>query len=759
MKVDIDTSDKLYADAWLGFKGTDWKNEINVRDFIQHNYTPYEGDESFLAEATPATTELWEKVMEGIRIENATHAPLDFDTNIATTITAHDAGYIDQPLEKIVGLQTDAPLKRALHPFGGINMIRSSFHAYGREMDSEFEYIFTDLRKTHNQGVFDVYSPDMLRCRKSGVLTGLPDGYGRGRIIGDYRRVALYGISYLVRERELQFADLQSRLEKGEDLEATIRLREELAEHRRALLQIQEEWKQETPRPVLIHGVTGSGKTQIYMKLIQQTVNEGKQVIVLIPEIALTYQTVRRFYGWFGDKVSVLNSRLSQGERYDQFKRAKRGEIQIMVGPRSALFTPFSRLGLIIIDEEHEQTYKSENSPRYHARETAEYRAQMENARLVMGSATPSLEAYTKAKDGEYRLVKLEARYEDRPLPEVTVVDLREELKNGNRSILSRSLKTAVERRLERGEQSVLFLNRRGYAGFVSCRSCGEALKCPHCDVALTEHNNGKLVCHYCGYEQPRVEKCPMCGSPYIGGFKAGTQQIEQVLRKTFPKARVLRMDYDTTRTKGSYEKILSSFAEHKADILVGTQMIVKGHDFPDVTLVGAIAADLSLNAADYRCAERTFQLLTQAVGRSGRGRKAGEAIIQSYHPDHYSIQAAAKQDYEAFYQEEMAYRMLMDYPPAAHMLSVLASGEDEKLLEQGMDYLAKFVERISGKYRVHVIGPAYASVGKVNDIYRKVLYLKHKDERVLQDIKNKTEKYIEVNSGFRKLYIQFDYT
>ena len=240
MKVDIDTSDKLYADAWLGFKGTDWKNEINVRDFIQHNYTPYEGDESFLAEATPATTELWEKVMEGIRIENATHTPVDFDTNIATTITAHDAGYINQPLEKIVGLQTDAPLKRALHPFGGINMIKSSFHAYGREMDSEFEYLFTDLRKTHNQGVFDVYSPDMLRCRKSGVLTGLPDGYGRGRIIGDYRRVALYGISYLVRERELQFADLQSRLEKGEDLEATIRLREELAEHRHALLQIQE---------------------------------------------------------------------------------------------------------------------------------------------------------------------------------------------------------------------------------------------------------------------------------------------------------------------------------------------------------------------------------------------------------------------------------------------------------------------------------------------------------------------------------------
>ena len=529
-------------------------------------------------------------------------------------------------------------------------------------------------------------------------------------------------------------------------------------DQKNALVQIEREWEKESPRPVLIHGVTGSGKTQVYMKLIQQVVDEGRQAIVLIPEIALTYQTVHRFYGWFGDKVSVLNSRLSAGERYDQFKRAKRGEIQIIVGPRSALFTPFSRLGLIIIDEEHEQTYKSENSPRYHARETAEYRAHMENAYLVMGSATPSLEAYTKCRNGEYCLVKLISRFEDRPLPEVSVVDLREELKSGNRSILSRSLKNAVERRLERGEQSVLFLNRRGYAGFVSCRSCGEALKCPHCDVALTEHNNGRLVCHYCGYEQPRVEKCPVCGSPYIGGFKAGTQQIEQVLHRTFPKARVLRMDYDTTRSKGSYERILSAFAAHEADILVGTQMIVKGHDFPDVTLVGAVAADLSLNEADYRCAERTFQLLTQAVGRSGRGSKSGEAIIQSYHPEHYSIQAAAKQDYEAFYQEEMAYRTLMDYPPSAHMLSVLASGEDAELLEQGMDYLARFVSRISEKYKVHVIGPAYASVGKVNDIYHKVLYLKYADEQVLQDIKNKTEKYIEVNSGFRKLYIQFDF-
>ena len=523
------------------------------------------------------------------------------------------------------------------------------------------------------------------------------------------------------------------------------------------LTETQEEWKQETPRPVLIHGVTGSGKTQIYMKLIQQTVNEGKQVIVLIPEIALTYQTVRRFYGWFGDKVSVLNSRLSQGERYDQFKRAKRGEIQIMVGPRSALFTPFSRLGLIIIDEEHEQTYKSENSPRYHARETAEYRAQMENARLVMGSATPSLEAYTKAKDGEYRLVKLEARYEDRPLPEVTVVDLREELKNGNRSILSRSLKTAVERRLERGEQSVLFLNRRGYAGFVSCRSCGEALKCPHCDVALTEHNNGKLVCHYCGYEQPRVEKCPMCGSPYIGGFKAGTQQVEEMLKKTFPGIRVLRMDMDTTSGKDGHEKIISEFAAHNADVLVGTQMIVKGHDFPDVTLVGVLAADMSLYTSDFRAGERTFQLLVQAAGRAGRKNLHGDVIIQTYTPDNYSIVAAQKQDYEMFYDDEISFRKLMGYPPVMHMLEVKISSKNEGNLEKSCDDMKKFSD-MAGDKKLFITGPVVPQVYKLNDIYTQVLYVKAADYERLTQFKDNIEVHVKDNILYKNVSVQFNF-
>ena len=434
-----------------------------------------------------------------------------------------------------------------------------------------------------------------------------------------------------------------------------LRLEEELPltpEQETAVREILREWEKETPRPVLIEGVTGSGKTQVYMKLIETVLDQGQQAIILIPEIALTYQTVRRFYARFGEKVSVINSRQSQGELYDQFKRARRGEVQVMVGPRSALFTPFANLGLIVIDEEHESSYKSENSPRYHARETAVERARLEHARVVLGSATPSLEAYHKAMEGTYGLVKLQSRYQDRPMPQVSVVDLREELKAGNRSVLSRKLKEAMKDRLEKREQIILFLNRRGYAGFVSCRSCGQVMKCPHCDVSLSEHNNGRLLCHYCGYETVKPQACPVCGSPYIGGFKAGTQQIEKVVKEAFPGVRTLRMDFDTTRTKGSYEKILSAFASHEADVLIGTQMIVKGHDFPDVTLVGIVAADLSLNAEDYRCSERTFQLLCQAVGRGGRGNKPGEAVIQTYHPDHYSIQAAAVQDYEAFYHD-----------------------------------------------------------------------------------------------------------
>lgn len=530
-------------------------------------------------------------------------------------------------------------------------------------------------------------------------------------------------------------------------------------EQRHAVEEIRKEWASPHPRVCLLRGVTGSGKTVVYMEVMEEVLSQGKQVIVLIPEIALTYQTVSRFYERFGDRVSVINSRLSQGERYDQFKRARKGEVQVMIGPRSALFTPFPNLGLIIIDEEHEGTYKSEHSPRYHARETAIERSRMEDVRVLLGSATPSLEAYTKAVSGEYALVTLKGRYGESILPQVEIIDLKEELKAGNRSILSRHLAKAMEDRLGKGQQTMLFLNRRGYAGFVSCRSCGHVMKCPHCDVSLSQHRGGRLVCHYCGYETKMVERCPECGSPFIGGFKAGTQQIEQVVKQQFPQANVLRMDYDTTRKKGEYEKILSSFARREADILIGTQMIVKGHDFPGVTLVGILAADLSLYGDDYRSGERTFQLLCQAVGRSGRGRTAGEAVIQTYHPEHYSIVTAASQNYEEFYEEEMSARRLMKYPPAACMMAVLASARSEELLGQAMEYLKKFALKIYPHRDLAVIGPADQAVGKINDLYRKVLYFKHQDKNKLLAIKDKMEQYIQANTGFQKIYIQFDFS
>ena len=508
----------------------------------------------------------------------------------------------------------------------------------------------------------------------------------------------------------------------------------------------------------LIHGVTGSGKTEVYIEMIRRVAETGRQAIVLIPEIALTFQTVMRFYRCFGDRVSIMHSRLSAGERYDQMMRAKNGEIDVMIGPRSALFTPFPNLGLIVIDEEHENTYKSEQVPRYHARETAQARAGMEGASLVLGSATPSLESMYRAKNGEYCLLELKKRSGQQAMARVHTVDLRQELKNGNRSILSEKLQELMEDRLEKKEQIMLFLNRRGYAGFISCRECGHVVKCPHCDVSLSFHRGGKMVCHYCGYEEVKPTVCPECGSKHIGEFRAGTQQIEEIVRNRFPGARVLRMDMDTTKEKDGHEKILSAFANEEADILVGTQMIVKGHDFPNVTLVGILAADMSLYADDYRAGERTFQLLTQAEGRAGRGTKAGEAVIQTYSPEHYAITAAAAQDYEAFYQEEIRYRELMGYPPAANLLAVLASSEDEAHLEKGCSYLKKYALLVCKDESVDVIGPAVPGIGKINDIYRKVLYLKTERYDTLVKIKNLMEQYIEVNSGFRTIRVQFDF-
>lgn len=530
------------------------------------------------------------------------------------------------------------------------------------------------------------------------------------------------------------------------------------------------DFDQEKRKTYLVHGITGSGKTEVYLSLIEGMIERGKQCIMLIPEIALTYQTLLRFYKRFGDRVSVMNSTLSAGEKFDQCERAKKGEIDVIIGPRSALFVPFPNLGMIVIDEEHEPSYKSETMPRYHARETAEYLAELKNASLVLGSATPSLEAYNRAKQGKYELFTLNRRLTGGRLAPVSVIDLRQELREGNRSIFSRKLQELMEDRIKKKEQTMLFLNRRGYAGFVSCRSCGFVMKCPHCDVSLSQHLGGRMVCHYCGYETIQPKKCPSCSSPYILGFKAGTQQIEQQLQIRFPGIRVLRMDADTTRTKDSYEKILTAFAEGEADVLVGTQMIVKGHDFPNVTLVGVLAADLSLNDSDYRAGERTFQLLTQAAGRAGRGAKPGEVVIQTYRPDHYSIIRAAAQDYEAFYEEEVLYRELGAYPPASHMLAVLITTPDEKRGEALADKLASLArEEADGDKQTPkeaqgrelgqavVIGPAKASIGKINDIYRFVLYCKSSDYRQLTAIKDRIEQAVALLER-KDENIQFDF-
>ena len=518
----------------------------------------------------------------------------------------------------------------------------------------------------------------------------------------------------------------------------------------------------------LIKGVTGSGKTEVYMELIAHCIQSGRQAIVLIPEIALTYQTVMRFFSRFGNRVSIINSRLSNGERYDQFERAKNGDIDIMIGPRSALFTPFSNLGLIIIDEEHENSYKSESVPRYHAREVAIEYARMSDAIVVLGSATPSVDSFYKAKTGVYRLLELDTRVDDRPLPKCEVVDLRQELREGNRSILSTRLQELMEERLHKGQQTMLFLNRRGKSAFMSCRACGFVVKCPHCDVSLSEHSGGVMVCHYCGYRQPVPKVCPSCGSKYISGFKAGTQKIEAMVAKRFPQARILRMDYDTTRAKDSYEKILQAFSNHEADILIGTQMIVKGHDFSNVTLVGVLAADMSLHVNDFHAAERTFALLTQAAGRAGRGKLPGNVVIQTYDPDHYAIQTAKEQDYEAFYDKEIEYRRLMNYPPVWNMLLIHVTSPDESecgsVAQRVHDTAAQMISHIEksqspyDRHQIQLIGPADATIAKVNDIYRKVIYMKTSDYAALISVKDGIEQAVKADTAMKNANISFDF-
>jgi primosomal protein N' (replication factor Y) (superfamily II helicase) len=482
----------------------------------------------------------------------------------------------------------------------------------------------------------------------------------------------------------------------------------------------------------LLYGVTGSGKTEVYLQSIQTVLENGKEAIVLVPEISLTPQMVHRFKGRFGDKVAVLHSGLSAGEKYDEWRKIHRKEVTVVVGARSAIFAPFENIGIIIIDEEHETSYKQEDTPRYHARDVAIKRAQHFKCPVILGSATPSLESFARAKKEVYQLLTLPNRMNNQALPSVEVIDMRDELRNGNRSMFSSTLFEKIKDRISKGEQIVLFLNKRGHSSFVMCRDCGYVVLCPHCDISLTYHQSQqKMKCHYCGHEEHIPNNCPECKGEHIRYFGTGTQKVEEELGKVLPEARVIRMDVDTTSRKGSHEKLLEAFQEGKADILLGTQMIAKGLDFPNITLVGVLSADTMLNLPDFRSSEKTFQLLTQVSGRAGRHELPGEVVIQTYSPGHYSIELSALQDYDQFYNQEMLVRKTHHYPPFYYLTLITVTHEE--LLK-----VVSITEKISAYLRTKlsekaiVLGPVASAIPRINNRYRYQCLIKYKHEPVL---------------------------
>lgn len=501
------------------------------------------------------------------------------------------------------------------------------------------------------------------------------------------------------------------------------------SEQQVALQAITTAMDQQIAQTFLLHGVTGSGKTEVYLQAIQKVLEEGKEAIMLVPEISLTPQMTERFRSRFGEMVAVMHSGLSVGEKYDEWRKIQQGKVKVVVGARSAIFAPFTNIGLIILDEEHESTYKQEDSPRYHARDVAIWRSEFYNCPIILGSATPALESFARAKKGVYKLLSLKHRALHQALPTVFIADMREELRQGNRSMFSQSLIEAIRLRLEKKEQMVLFLNRRGYSSFVLCRDCGTVVQCPNCDISLTYHRTTeKLKCHYCGYEEHVPQICPQCQSDHIRYFGTGTQKVEEQLYKLFPEARVLRMDVDTTKHKGAHEEILETFGAGHADILLGTQMIAKGLDFPNITLVGVLSADTSLHLPDYRAAERTFQLLTQVSGRAGRHDKLGEVIIQTYTPEHYAIELAKTQEYEPFYEREMFLRRRSNYPPYYFVALIQLSHEDVMM---AAEYAGRVADWLRGNLsnQVAIIGPTTASIARLQNRYRYQCLIKYKIE------------------------------
>lgn len=476
----------------------------------------------------------------------------------------------------------------------------------------------------------------------------------------------------------------------------------------------------------LLKGVTGSGKTEVYMNLVERVLLEGKSAIILVPEIALTPQMIERFKGRFGVNVALFHSKLSDGERFDEWFRVKEGKAKVIVGARSAIFLPAKNLGLIIIDEEHENTYKSEQNPKYQTKEVAEYLSELKGCKVILGSATPSIETYYRALTGEMKLLELNSRVDNKAMPPMKVIDMRNELKGGNKSLFSRELFIAIQERLKRKEQIILFLNRRGFSTFVSCRSCGYVFKCDECDISMTYHKNGLLICHYCGKTKREPRECPKCHSKYVKFFGAGTQRVEEEVKKYFNNARILRMDVDTTRDKHSYERIYNTFKNGEADILIGTQMVSKGLDFKNVTLVGILAADMSINIPDYRAAERTFQIITQVAGRAGRGDKQGEVLIQTYTPEHYSLQYAVNYDYEGFYEKEFTVRAMMKYPPFGKLLLINGTSKKEDLLKNFMHKITMMIKPlVENCLDIEILGPIPCMISKVKENYRWQIVIK----------------------------------
>ncbi len=481
-------------------------------------------------------------------------------------------------------------------------------------------------------------------------------------------------------------------------------------------------------RRFLLYGVTGSGKTEVYMQAAARCLEAGRKAIMLVPEISLTKQIIGRFIGRFGaESIAVLHSRLSLGERHDEWMRIKKGMVSIVIGARSAVFAPFDDIGLIILDEEHEATYKSDMTPKYDAVEVALKRLQQHKGVLVCGSATPSVATFHRSEQGIYERLELTERYNQVALPQVTIADMREELREGNKTIISRALYRAMGRALEKGQQIILFLNRRGYATFVSCRECGAVLKCPDCGISLTYHKDGgKVTCHYCGHEEDAPETCPDCGSRYIRYFGTGTEKVEEIIGEFFPEVVIQRLDLDSTKRKGSIDRILDRFKKGKIHILIGTQLVAKGLDFRNVGLVGIIAADVTLNIPDFRSAERTFQLITQAAGRAGRGDETGKVIIQSYQPDHYAVRLAAKQDYNGFYQTEIKLRKYMEYPPYSDLIQIVFSSKEEEQARAAAEaWHEKTTEALQSEKKGCVFRPQQAPMGKIKDTYRYCMLIK----------------------------------